>query len=78
MIVLIKSINIFLLGIYAEAYKHLFDRTVDRQIRKGRSFAGKRITKMSNKSYRLYTLFREYEKDLIHLISIKQASKFKS
>ena len=72
--ILIKSLNIFLLGAWADIYKRRFDNAIDRCIRRGGNIAGKRLTRMSNKSYDLYMRFRECEKDLSYMMEISRAA----
>lgn len=71
--ILIKSLNIFLLGAWADIYKKRFDNAIDRCIRRGGNIAGKRLTRMSNKSYDLYIRFRECEKDLLYMLELRRA-----
>ncbi len=62
--ILIKSINLFLFGIYIEAYKRNFDRKIDRRISRGKDISSKSLTAQSDRCYYLYAKFREAEKNL--------------
>ncbi|MBQ8301277.1 MAG: hypothetical protein IJX57_04870 [Clostridia bacterium] len=73
--ILIKSIYLFLFGLYVEAYKKHFDSVMDRYIEKGHDISCIRLTKMSNKSYQLYVDFKEYEKSLKYDILLKNIIK---
>ncbi len=73
--ILMKSIHLFLFGVYVEAYKKHFDSVMDSYIKKGLDISSKRLTKMSDKSYQLYVDFKEYEKSLKHDILLKNIIK---
>ncbi len=73
--ILAKAVKIYILGICTEGCKKHFDSKVDKYIRRGKSLADTRLTKMSNRCSRLYSLFREKERELNYLIDIKNAVK---
>ncbi|MCD8181133.1 MAG: hypothetical protein LUF26_06630 [Firmicutes bacterium] len=73
--ILMKSIRLFLIGVWAEYYKRGFDNAVDRCIKKGGDISAAPLTRKSNRSYNLYMKFREYEKDLNREILLKKLAK---
>ncbi len=73
--ILMKSINLFLFGIYIETCKRSFDKTVDRRIARGRSLSSKALSAKSNRCCRLYNKFKELERDLNFEIIQKAALK---
>ncbi len=73
--ILMKSIRLFLIGVWAEYYKKGFDIAMDECIKKGGDISAVPLTRKSNRSYNLYIKFREYEKDLKEEIFLKKLTK---
>lgn len=69
--VLFKSFCLYFLGIWADSHKKAFDRAVDRCIAKGGDISSKRLTRMSDRSYRLYMQFMALESDITRELTVK-------
>lgn len=73
--ILIKSIHLFLFGVYIEACKRSFDRKIDRCIARGKSITSNSLTSQSDRCYYLYSKFKEAERNLNFEIIQKNAIK---
>ncbi|MCH5211164.1 MAG: hypothetical protein J1F01_09420 [Oscillospiraceae bacterium] len=69
---LIKSVYLFLFGLYVELCKKRFDAIMDRTIRNGGDISAAALTKRSNRCYELYSHFLDYEKSLRYEITQKK------
>ena len=67
--VLFKSFYLYFLGVVADSHKRVFNKAVDRAIMRGGDISSRRLTRMSDRSYRLYLKFREIEKDVNYKLS---------
>ena len=62
--ILIKSVYLFLFGVYVELCKKRFDAIMDRTIQNGGDISATALTKRSNRCYELYSRFLDYENSL--------------
>lgn len=73
--ILMKSIYLFVFGVYIEQCKKKFDKKIDRCIARGKNISSKSLTLNSDRCYYLYTKFKEAEKNLNYEIRRKAALK---
>ncbi|MCI8979306.1 MAG: hypothetical protein HFE52_01420 [Clostridia bacterium] len=73
--ILIKSLSLFVLGIYIDICKKRFDSQMDKCIKNGGDISSPSLSKRSNHCYDLYVEFREREKMLRREISVKSLVK---
>ena len=73
--ILMKSIYLFMFGVYIERCKRKFDRKIDRCIASGKSISSKSLTLSSDRCYYLYTKFKEAERNLNYEIRRRTALK---
>lgn len=69
--ILIKSMYLFLFGVYADICKYRLNSLLDRQIKHGRDISSPALVKYSNRCYNLYVEFQNLEYRLCSEISLK-------
>lgn len=62
--VLFKSFYLYFLGLAAEYNRHALESAVLRAARRGERISGKRLTRLSDRSYRLYRRFKTAEENI--------------
>ena len=72
MTILIKSAEIYFLGIHHDIYKRAFDRRIDRLIRRGFPITDKRTNFMANKCYFLRERFENAAHSLDLIVQDKR------
>ncbi|MEE1225350.1 MAG: hypothetical protein UH081_08835 [Clostridia bacterium] len=71
--ILIRSLRLYILGIYITLCKKYFDNKMDKYIEHNRSLSDRRLTALSNKCSSLYKKFTEEESSLLFEIALKKS-----
>lgn len=63
---ILKSIRLFILGVYTEYYRHKLDRLITKHSKLKNELSNRRLVHISNKTYSLYLRFKEHEEMFLH------------
>ncbi len=73
--ILMKSIYLFILGIYIDSRRKSFDNLLTRYFEKNGGISSSKLVHLSNHCYKLYSLFYNHENELRREMLIKSLVK---